>query len=378
MMLRLNYDILTVIKNEYGYTVKNILNGKIIETSEDVIKILSYMKNSFTIEDCAEKFNLDIETIDFIVREIRSFGGMIGDDLNSISSNLTYTSNKFFDSNDKVDLNTICLLGVPYDGASTGATGAKMGPSIIRNYTSKYSDVYTRVDGKSYISYPNIDIFTSYKAFDIGDIRIIPGESSYDVHNRIECVYKEQRNKYPNKIITIGGDHSITFPILNSFSEDFVLVKLDAHYDDNLLINNVVNHANFVRRAINIEKLTDIIHIGIRESRKPGLKEPGLIISTDEYIKEGLEKIKNVFLNKDTNFYISVDVDVLDPSIAPGTGFTLPFGLKLNDIFDIISMFKESGNIIGADIVEYNPLLDKNNLTFYTVLELLKFLIENL
>ncbi|WP_300411230.1 arginase family protein [Lagierella sp.] len=378
-MLKLNYDILTINKIADHYLVKNILNGKILETSEDVIKIMNYMRNYFTIEECAIKFNLERKVVSSIVSEIRKIGGMIGDDVSNITSNFTYLSNAFFDSNNEPELGRVGLLGIPYDGATTGASGSKLAPNIIRNYTSDYTAKYTRIDGEPYISYPNIDVFKDEKIFDLGDICLLPGESSYEVHKRIKGIYKNQILNHRNKIIAIGGDHSITYPILDSFNKDFILVKFDAHYDDNLILNDVVNHANYISAARNITKMRDVIHVGIRELRKPGLEKSGFVLSADDYIKHGFEKINRyISTAESTNFYISIDLDVLDPSIAPGTGFTLPFGLKTNEIFDIILKLKKIGNLIGADIVEYNPLLDKNNNTLYTALDILRFLIKNL
>lgn len=73
------------------------------------------------------------------------------------------------------------------------------------------------------------------------------------------------------------------------------------------------------------------------------------------------------------NFYISIDVDVFDPLIVPATGYTLPYGINLGQIYNLIDYFNRIGNILGVDIVEYNPLLDKNDTSMYTVMDLLKF-----
>lgn len=174
----------------------------------------------------------------------------------------------------------------------------------------------------------------------------------------------------------VGGDHSITYPILNSFEEDIIFLKFDAHYDDNLILNNIVNHSNFIRKIENIKNIKEIYHIGIREPRKSGLNINGKAITSDDIRNNNTELIFEEYLLNNANFYISIDVDVFDPLIVPATGYTLPYGINLGQIYNLIDYFNRIGNIIGVDIVEYNPLLDKNDITMYTVMDLLKYLIN--
>ncbi|MCI5996938.1 MAG: arginase family protein [Parvimonas sp.] len=334
------------------------------------------MKNPFFIEECISRFNLKNEEMNFIIDELLRTGMLSECENNYIDEKFSKTDFSFFDSQNIYKDNSICILGVPYDGGTTGVSGCKIAPNTLKKFTSNYSYLYNRIDKKFFISYPNIDCYNNQNIVDLGNILTIAGESSYDLHNRLEIAYKNHIKNKDNKIIVVGGDHSITYPILNSFEEDIIFLKFDAHYDDNLILNNIVNHSNFIRKIENIKNIKEIYHIGIREPRKPGLNINGKAITSDDIRNNNAELIFEEYLLNNANFYISIDVDVFDPLIVPATGYTLPYGINLGQICNLIDYFNRIGNIIGVDIVEYNPLLDKNDITMYTVMDLLKYLIN--
>ncbi|MGQ7365709.1 arginase family protein [Streptococcus parasuis] len=96
----------------------------------------------------------------------------------------------------------------------------------------------------------------------------------------------------------------------------------------------------------------------------------------DDKVFSDYDNFKRYFSSGEVkNVYISIDIDVLEPLINPGTSYQVPEGFEVSDILKYLDLLK-SHNIIGADIVEYNPLLDKNNSSFYNVKKIFEKLVE--
>lgn len=266
--------------------------------------------------------------------------------------------------------NIIYLIGIPYDGSSSGKSGSKSSPGTVRAYflnsTYKYKDIYCNTI--------NINPLQFYfkNIYDYGDITCFPGESSESVHDRI---YKGINNiisiNDKKKCIFLGGDHSITYPILKSLNNiyfDISFIKIDAHYDSSGIIENLpINHHNYVDKIREMENVKKIFHLGVREPCLPYFNVQGDFILKPNEIEK--YKIINNLKDKD-NIYISIDIDVLEPLINPGTSYHIPCGLSLDNLLDLMRIFNKY-NVIGIDIVEYNPLLDKDNKSLKNVIDIL-------
>lgn len=166
---------------------------------------------------------------------------------------------------------------------------------------------------------------------------------------------------------------------MKSFDEEITLVKIDAHYDSVIPFKNQpINHNNFINYVREIENITEIIHIGVREPLTPSmiLKNDKVITSEEIIHTQWKEKLERS-INRNNSIYISIDIDVLDPSESQGTGYLVPFGLKLNHLIEVIN-FLTGYKVIGVDLVEFNPLLDKNNQTMYVLLNVIENTIKKL
>ena len=171
--------------------------------------------------------------------------------------------------------------------------------------------------------------------------------------------------------ISIGGDHSITYPIISAYGPFFPkinIVHFDAHpdlyknFDD-----NPFSHASPFARIMENNLASSLTQIGIRtmnEHQKNQAMQYGVNVIAMDQISSGLK------LNFIDPVYISIDLDGLDPAFAPGVSHPEPGGLSTREVIDIISNI--DGRVIGADIVEYNPDRDINNLTAITAAKLLK------
>jgi arginase len=169
------------------------------------------------------------------------------------------------------------------------------------------------------------------------------------------------------KVISIGGDHSITYPIVSAFSkkiEKINILHLDAHSDlyDNF-DNNIYSHASPFARIMESGKVNSLTQVGIRTLNTHQREQ------ARKFNVEIIQKLKSPL-------YISVDLDVLDPAFAPGISHHEPGGMTTRELLNIIQ--KIEATIIGADIVEYNPVRDVNNMTAMVAYKILKELIAKM
>lgn len=203
---------------------------------------------------------------------------------------------------------------------------------------------------------------------------IIEG-SQRDILNRIYggTIEIMKKGKIP---IMIGGDHSTTYPLVKSarkIYEDIVLVQFDAHCDlRDEYLGNKYSHASVIRRCCSITK--NIYQFGIRSGDKEEWEFAweNTKISTNLPTKKDIEDIDSL----DKPIYITIDIDVLDPAYAPGTGTPEPCGYSTKELINSLYLFRSlKDKIIGFDVVEVSPPCDVNNITSISAAKIIRELI---
>ena len=274
----------------------------------------------------------------------------------------------------------LILTGIPYDEGCSCGSGARLAPQVIRELSAFLPPLSK--DG---------DDLTALKIFDAGDIA--------KTNNFFETLEKEsyQRfltNKFP---VFIGGDHSITIPLQRAFYQYCqkngkipAIIHLDAHpdiceeYD-----GSKYSHACTNKRSIDFGyQPSDITLIGIRGFEKQEVDyfkqhQEIKVITATEMIEKGITPIiEDLVCKYDHRYaiYLSYDIDINDPSFAPGTGTPEAFGPTSLMVLELIlSLFKKLP-IAAFDIVEVSPKLDCNQMTSWlalkTLYEVFKVLIE--
>lgn len=176
-----------------------------------------------------------------------------------------------------------------------------------------------------------------------------------------------------NKLFLIGGDHSITYYSFKAFAEknaDSGLVIFDAHPD--MQSSDFVTHEDYLRVLIDkkILKPFNVVLIGVRSISKEELeylREKKIIYFDMNKIYElGIKEVCDLIMEKMSvlgKIYLSVDVDVLDPAFAPGTGYLEPGGISSSDLFYFLNRIKNMKNLGMVDLVEINPRKDVKNMT---------------
>jgi guanidinopropionase len=256
------------------------------------------------------------------------------------------------------------ICGVPYDGGTSYRPGARFAPSKIRETSSL---------GRGYNWSRGLNFLQKIKVADIGDCPTVPVDQA-QTYLRVESFFGELvQNK--KRFIAVGGDHSLTLPILRACHKKYgklSLIHFDAHLDTYPAAWGCeFHHGTFARHAIE-EGLIEpkkSWQIGIRGplagvddldvSKKAGVN----VVTVDDIRMQGLESFlfKNEF-KTDLPTYISFDIDCLDPAYAPGTGTPVVGGLTTYETQRILRSFKLP-KFIGGDIVEVCPAYDHGDIT---------------
>ena len=262
---------------------------------------------------------------------------------------------------DKIEAD-IAILGAPFDCGSQWRSGSRMGPRGVREASTLYSfghdGAYDHEDDIVYLKSDSTII-------DIGDADIIHTDT-LSSHTNIE--YGVRKILSSNAIpIVIGGDHSVNIPCINAFSdsEPFHLIQIDAHLDFVDERHGVkYGHGNPMRRAAEKSYVSGLTQIGIRnvsstakEGYEDAKKMGSNIISVRQFRKLGVSKIINQIPNN-IPYYVTIDIDAFDPSIASGTGTPSHGGFLYYEILELIDLIAQKGKIIGMDLVEVAPDYD--------------------
>jgi len=262
--------------------------------------------------------------------------------------------------------NFLGLIGVCEDGNSSYSRGAALAPGKIREcFQSDSSNTFSemRIDISPYIR-------------DYGDFT--PQKEFLDVEEKIQKIHKEHRIP-----LVLGGDHSITAPVFNTirklYTKPITIVHFDAHPDlYPLFQDNPHSHASpFARILERSHENTKLIQIGIRtlnDVQYRQVEKYGVtLIEAKDFPAKGsdiLPILKKNIVSNESLVYISIDIDVLEPGLAPGISHPESGGLSVRQLIDAIHSIP--GRIIGADIVEYNPTKDIRDVTGFVASKLLK------
>jgi len=259
----------------------------------------------------------------------------------------------------------VAILGIPFDGGVSYRPGARFGPSKIRESSSL---------GRGFHWGRGTQIFSKIKCADIGDCPIVPIDLAQSYTKIEEFIFNlASKNK---KIISAGGDHSITLPILRALKRKYGVplnfIHFDAHFDTYPAAWNCeYHHGSFLRHAIEEGLINPLntIQIGIRGPLASSndldfIKLHKItVFSMDDiradHLKSFLAKIPII---PSGPTYISFDVDCLDPAYAPGTGTPVPGGLTTYEVQQILRSLKIK-NLVGGDVVEVCPAYDHSDIT---------------
>jgi agmatinase len=258
----------------------------------------------------------------------------------------TYEPWKFAFSQEIEDIkeNSFGIIGVPFDSTTSYHSGARLGPIVVREASfgfEKYNTVF------------NKDLTSVF--YDFGDVNVVPGncQATSDI---VEDTVNEILDLNLRPLI-IGGEHSASIGAIKALSdrhEKLTVIHLDAHRDLAFdFVGEKYSHATVMRRAH--EFGANLVQIGIRSS---SAEEEEFVKSTyniqtfkNKDTHKHMDAIEYYITNIDGPIYISIDMDVIDPAIAPSVGNPTPGGLLVHQIEGLLKSLSRK-NIVGMDVVE--------------------------
>lgn len=263
------------------------------------------------------------------------------------------------------------VLGVPFDEGTWGWPGERYGPRAMRESSQEYNHDLT--EGFYYID-GDRTVLKGKHWVDVGDVPIMPTVPSQTDDQITEMVRKiRSKGAFP---IVLGGDHSITFPVLRAFDIPVTVVHFDAHLDTWNGAPGNLDHASWVNRSVQLPNVKKVVQVGQRglandqEAMGNARKDHTTIITAEQVHRKGVDWVLSQIPSAE-NIYITLDVDVMDPTLAPGTGTLEPDGLNFAEIDGLLKGAATKGRLAGMDIVEVNPMRDGSTRTEQTAIRLL-------
>jgi len=255
----------------------------------------------------------------------------------------------------------IAIMGVPFDEGMPFIPGARFGPRGIREQSLRFSK-------KGYYNVDEDKIFLAKelqenRIVDLGDIAVVPTDIEGSIKKTSEMVRKVLHKKA--LLIVLGGDHSITFPVLagyDALGEDFHVVQFDSHpdYSD---INPGFEYTNShpFRHIRQMKYVKSLTQVGIRSVRsfnvRDSIADGNRVVSMTEFRKIGPDGVAKL-IPEGESCYVSIDIDALDCSLVPGCVSAEPNGLMFAELRDSLAAIAKHNRVVGFDLVEVAPPLD--------------------
>jgi agmatinase len=265
---------------------------------------------------------------------------------------LPFIEQNFLSASASFKESKIVLLGCPYDGSASFRSGARFGPSSIRRASWGI---------ETFSPYFGSDL-SQLSIHDMGDLEVPLGEKKVSldlIRKALRSILFEK--KFP---ILLGGDHLITLPIVEEILQIYPslhLLQIDAH-----------SHCTVMRRVLDHLGKGRLFQVGIRSGTEEELKLAKRIRSIVSFNRDSLRSMVRHLRNQP--IYISVDLDVIDPSLLPGVGAPEPGGLTFQELISLIKELQPL-HVVGFDMVELTPDYDPTQVSSITASVILREMI---
>ncbi len=261
---------------------------------------------------------------------------------------------------------------MPFDQGTFGRPGARFGPDAVRDARS-YSYVgyggmqFDQQAAGYFDSDRGTELLKGVTMADCGNVTVVPSDVLNNFQKLTNVVEKiSARDSLP---VVVGGDHAITFPVVRGLSrfEPLDIVHFDAHMDYTHETQGVLyTHGSPIRRCHELGFVRNISSIGIRkESRKvydEAIGDGNLVVTTRRFKELGPEASIDL-VPESENLYVTIDIDVLDPSHAPGTGTPEVGGIYYEELRDSLVHLAKTHKVVAFDMVEVAPPYDHAAIT---------------
>jgi agmatinase len=250
------------------------------------------------------------------------------------------------------------FLGVPYDGGTTGVGGARFGPATIRQSGQMIRYVVDRVrfEPAGFYDYAaGHKLLEGIRLADAGDVSVWAGDDPDLLFARVTEAVQEilRAGTIP---VVMGGDHSITHSVLKAYlPRKLAVIQLDAHTDLGSQPGGQLHHGTVFAHVLDeMKNVAGLYQVGLR-----GLGDAAAEVSDPRVLQTGMDAFRRygaqgflARLPKELEYYISCDIDVVDPAFAPATGTPVPGGMAPHELKELLRLVCSQRKVIGMDVVE--------------------------
>jgi agmatinase len=270
----------------------------------------------------------------------------------------------------------VAVLGIPYDMGTQYRPGARFGPRAIREASTLFAfghgGAYDHEDDADYLPVDRVRIV------DVGDADMVHTDTAASHRNAELAVRKIlERGAMP---VVLGGDHAVNIPCIRAFAEQrpIHLVQIDAHLDFVDSRHGVrEGYGNPMRRAAEQPHVSGLTQLGIRnvsstarEGYEDARRRGSTIRSVRQFRQLGTAGVLDL-VPPGARYYVTIDIDAFDPSIAPGTGTPSHGGFLYWEAMEFLQGLARRGQVVGIDLVEVAPAYDPSGITAILAAQLL-------
>jgi len=248
----------------------------------------------------------------------------------------------------------IIIFGVPFDGTASFRAGTRFGPGAIRASSHSLETFSPFIDRD----------LEAIQYSDWGDIEVPPGSAA----RTVEMVTDKVREIYGlgAEPLMLGGEHTISLGAIKAaheFYPNLAVLQLDAHTDlREDYLGERISHATVIKRVMDFIPAERIYRYGVRAGTRDEILGAGLEIPLG--IEGGMRDIERAIskIGADVPLYVTIDLDVFDPSLVPGIGNPEPLGITYREFIQIARLLALR-NVVGVDVVELAPHFDQTGVS---------------
>jgi agmatinase len=269
----------------------------------------------------------------------------------------------------------VVIIGAPFDSGTTYRPGARFGPQAIRN-----GDVDLHHPSRPHLAL-KVDPLTQLRIVDAGDVFMLPGETERSLQRLEDAVAAvAEMGAIP---VVLGGDHTIALPDIRGVARHrgmgrLGVIHFDAHADTaDVELGSSLNHATPMRRLVEggVVRGDRVVQIGLRGywpspevfawMAAQGMRWMEMTEVVQRGLDSCLEEAMAIVRDDVDGVFLTIDIDVVDPAMAPGTGTPEPGGITSRELLDAVRHCALDLPIVGLDLVEVAPPYDTSDVTAY-------------
>lgn len=384
----------------------DILTGQMFEFSNQAYTLLQMLERPHTFTELHSRVpQADQDALSAYLQQLKELAVVLDPDSDEQQHDVFHIERKntrLFNANQydiKIEQQGIVVVGVPYSRGNARPNYAYNAPQVLRNVTNSMhidllsiagADNLHRIFGPRASFGKLQELIGEGRVWDWGDLFLHDHEPAKNAYARIEHMARILFTRGISPVF-LGGDHSITYPIIKECSiahPGLQVLHIDAHTDtythkiDTIYNYGTHHHGNFATRSLELEGVAALYQFGVRGLGNIG-QQPVSDKQTTFYIEEtramarsGEEILPQLPVG--SPIYLTLDIDVLDPSHAPGTSLPTPNGLSYTELLDLLAGCLRNRELVGFDIVEIDPEKDSASRTAIIGVDLILFLMSYL